>query len=103
MGGPGVILSRETLLRAAPYFPYCAWHRYSRHEDVEVGRCISRFANTTCTLALEVHANSQNNCFGVHSVQHNDMLSTTGSKYCKSVLILTDKLDDSISVDGLTI
>jgi Chondroitin N-acetylgalactosaminyltransferase len=81
MGGPGVILSRETLLRAAPYFPYCVWHRYSPHEDVEVGRCISRFTNTTCTLALEVHADILRDCFGIHFVQqHNDMLALTGSK-----------------------
>jgi Chondroitin N-acetylgalactosaminyltransferase len=83
MGGPGVILSRQTLLRAAPYFSYCTRHLLSPHEDVEIGRCISRFTNTKCTLALEVHANIiRNKRFGV---QFAHLVAPPVSKQCKAM------------------
>ena len=52
MGGPGMILSRETLVRTAPHVDYCVNNLLSTHEDVEVGRCITRFTGATCTRAL---------------------------------------------------
>ncbi|CAH1231819.1 CHSY3 [Branchiostoma lanceolatum] len=51
LGGPGVILSRETLRRIAPHISHCLKNMYSEHEDVEIGRCIKRFANVSCTRA----------------------------------------------------
>lgn len=38
MGGPGVIFSRETLKRIAPYMEQCLGSLFTTHEDVELGR-----------------------------------------------------------------
>jgi Chondroitin N-acetylgalactosaminyltransferase len=54
MGGPGMILSQETLIHTVPHIGYCLRHLMTTHEDVEVGRCIARFAGATCTWAYEV-------------------------------------------------
>lgn len=54
MGGPGMVLSRETLVRTVPHISYCVKNLLTTHEDVEVGRCINRFADVTCTWAYEV-------------------------------------------------
>lgn len=75
MGGPGVILSSETLRRGellfakknyyerfhnridlivAPHIPTCLKNLYSTHEDVEVGRCVQKFAGIPCTWNYEV-------------------------------------------------
>lgn len=54
MGGPGVIMSRETLRRMAPHIPTCLKNLYSTHEDVEVGRCVQKFGGIPCTWAYEV-------------------------------------------------
>ena len=54
MGGPGIILSRETLRMVVPHISYCLKNLYSTHEDVEIGRCIRKFANISCTWSYEV-------------------------------------------------
>lgn len=54
MGGPGVIMSRETLRRVAPHIPTCLKNLYSTHEDVEIGRCVQKFAGIPCTWNYEV-------------------------------------------------
>lgn len=54
MGGPGVILSRDTLVRVGPHINYCLRHLLTGHEDVELGRCIYQFAGVTCTWSYEV-------------------------------------------------
>ncbi len=54
MGGPGIILSRETLRRMAPHVKYCLQNLYTTHEDVELGRCVQRFAHISCTWSYEV-------------------------------------------------
>lgn len=54
MGGPGVILSRETLRRVAPHIPTCLKNLYSTHEDVEIGRCVQKYAGIPCTWNYEV-------------------------------------------------
>lgn len=54
MGGPGIIMSRETLRRVAPHIPTCLKNLYSTHEDVEVGRCVQKFAGIPCTWNYEV-------------------------------------------------
>ena len=54
MGGPGMIFSRETLRRMAPHISYCLRNLLTTHEDVEIGRCVRRFAGIQCTWAYEV-------------------------------------------------
>lgn len=54
MGGPGVLLSRETLKRIIPHVKYCLDNLYTSHEDVELGRCVRRFAGISCTWNYEV-------------------------------------------------
>lgn len=54
MGGPGVILSRETLRRIAPYLNDCLDNLYTTHEDVELGRCVKKYAGVSCTWSYEV-------------------------------------------------
>ncbi|KAJ8683621.1 hypothetical protein QAD02_019413 [Eretmocerus hayati] len=54
MGGPGVLLSRETLKRIVPHIKYCLSNLYTTHEDVELGRCVRKFAGISCTWSYEV-------------------------------------------------
>ncbi|XP_028728647.1 chondroitin sulfate synthase 1 [Peromyscus leucopus] len=54
MGGPGVILSREVLRRMAPHIGKCLREMYTTHEDVEVGRCVRRFAGVQCVWSYEM-------------------------------------------------
>ncbi|CAG5115155.1 unnamed protein product, partial [Candidula unifasciata] len=53
MGGPGMIFSRETLRRMAPHISYCLRNLYTSHEDVEIGRCVRKFAGIQCTWSYE--------------------------------------------------
>ena len=54
MGGPGIIFSRETLRRMVPHISFCLKNLYTTHEDVEIGRCVRKFAGVPCTWAFEV-------------------------------------------------
>ncbi|CAF1090399.1 unnamed protein product [Rotaria sordida] len=54
MGGPGIILSRETLARFTPHIKQCLKNFYTYHEDVELGRCVHKYANTSCTWSYEM-------------------------------------------------
>lgn len=54
MGGPGVLISRETLRRVAPHVKYCLENLYTTHEDVELGRCVAKFAGVSCTWSYDV-------------------------------------------------
>lgn len=54
MGGPGVIMSREVLRRMVPHIRQCLQEMYTTHEDVEVGRCVRRFAGVQCVWSYEV-------------------------------------------------
>lgn len=56
MGGPGIILSRETLKRISPHIKHCLENLYTTHEDVELGRCVRKFAGIQCTWSYEVSA-----------------------------------------------
>lgn len=56
MGGPGVIMSREVLKRMVPHIRECLQEIYTTHEDVEVGRCVRRFAGVQCVWSYEVRA-----------------------------------------------
>lgn len=57
MGGPGIVMSRATLQRFVPHISYCLKNLYTTHEDVEIGRCVQKFAGTSCTWAFEVSRN----------------------------------------------
>ncbi|XP_061669403.1 chondroitin sulfate synthase 1 isoform X1 [Syngnathoides biaculeatus] len=54
MGGPGVIMSREVLRRVVPHVRQCLREMYTTHEDVEVGRCVRRFAGVQCVWSYEM-------------------------------------------------
>ncbi|XP_072201509.1 chondroitin sulfate synthase 1 [Excalfactoria chinensis] len=54
MGGPGVIMSREVLRRMVPHIGECLREMYTTHEDVEVGRCVRRFAGVQCVWSYEM-------------------------------------------------
>ncbi|XP_024117568.1 chondroitin sulfate synthase 1 [Oryzias melastigma] len=54
MGGPGVIMSREVLKRMVPHIRECLQEMYTTHEDVEVGRCVRRFAGVQCVWSYEM-------------------------------------------------
>jgi chondroitin sulfate synthase len=91
MGGPGVIMSRETLrryfrlkqllgsfsllvcpfCRVAPHIPTCLKNLYSTHEDVELGRCVQKFAGIPCTWNYEMQAILHHNSSGVNAFTGN--------------------------------
>ena len=54
MGGPGIVLSRETLRKIGPHIKECLQSLYTTHEDVELGRCVQRYAAVSCTWSYEV-------------------------------------------------
>ncbi|XP_015927513.2 chondroitin sulfate synthase 1 [Parasteatoda tepidariorum] len=56
MGGPGMILSRDTLRLVIPHIRYCLKNLYSTHEDVEVGRCVRKFVGIPCTWSYEMQS-----------------------------------------------
>ncbi|RZF36118.1 hypothetical protein LSTR_LSTR012573, partial [Laodelphax striatellus] len=64
MGGPGVVLSRETLARVAPHVRACLGNLYTTHEDVELGRCVRRFAKVSCTWSYEMQTILYHNSSG---------------------------------------
>ncbi|XP_062921864.1 chondroitin sulfate synthase 1 isoform X2 [Mobula hypostoma] len=53
MGGPGVVLSRELLRRVLPHIGQCLREMYTTHEDLELGRCVRRFAGVQCAWSYE--------------------------------------------------
>ncbi|XP_058443998.1 chondroitin sulfate synthase 1 isoform X2 [Malaya genurostris] len=71
MGGPGVIMSRETLRRVAPHIPTCLKNLYSTHEDVEVGRCVQKFAGIPCTWNYEMQSILHHNSSGSRAFSGN--------------------------------
>lgn len=56
MGGPGMIMSRDTLRLVIPHIRYCLKNLYSTHEDVEVGRCVRKFVGIPCTWSYEMQS-----------------------------------------------
>lgn len=56
MGGPGMIMSKDTLRLVIPHIRYCLKNLYSTHEDVEVGRCIRKFVGIPCTWSYEMQS-----------------------------------------------
>ncbi|XP_012278508.1 chondroitin sulfate synthase 1 [Orussus abietinus] len=64
MGGPGVVLSRETLRRIIPHIKHCLKNLYTTHEDVELGRCVRRYAGIPCTWSYEMQSILYHNSSG---------------------------------------
>ncbi|CAB0032797.1 unnamed protein product [Trichogramma brassicae] len=64
MGGPGVLISRETLARLVPHIKYCLANLYTTHEDVELGRCVRKFAGISCTWSYEMQSILYHNSSG---------------------------------------
>lgn len=56
MGGPGAIISHRTLALMAPNIQQCLKNLRSTHEDVEIGRCIRRFAHISCTWSYDMQS-----------------------------------------------
>ena len=54
MGGTGVFYTRGALKKLRPYLDECLQQVMSYHEDVEVGRCVSRKAGLQCTWSYEM-------------------------------------------------
>ena len=54
LGGPGVIMSRSVLRKIGPNLDRCLSEVVSNHEDVELGRCIRKYAGISCLWAHEV-------------------------------------------------
>lgn len=71
MGGPGVIMSRETLRRVAPHISTCLKNLYSTHEDVEIGRCVQKFAGIPCTWSYEMQSILHHNSSGSRAFSGN--------------------------------
>ncbi|KJH51102.1 chondroitin N-acetylgalactosaminyltransferase [Dictyocaulus viviparus] len=61
MGGPGVVMSRETLRLLSPHLKSCLEHLLTSHEDVELGRCIRRHVGVACTWNYEMQKLFHNN------------------------------------------
>lgn len=55
MGGPGMVFSQETMKLFAPHAEKCLYDMKTTHEDVEVGRCVRKYAGIPCTWAFEVY------------------------------------------------
>ncbi|XP_014213411.2 chondroitin sulfate synthase 1 [Copidosoma floridanum] len=64
MGGPGVIMSRETLRRIVPHIKTCLGNLYTGHEDVELGRCVRKYAGIPCTWNYEMQTIFYHNSSG---------------------------------------
>ncbi|CAH0754363.1 unnamed protein product [Bemisia tabaci] len=64
MGGPGVILSRATLAKIAPHTKECLQNLYTTHEDVELGRCVRKYAGIPCTWSYEMQTILYHNSSG---------------------------------------
>jgi chondroitin sulfate synthase len=54
MGDSGIIMSRKTLRLIVPHIKECLKNLYTTHDDVEIGRCIHQYTNTSCTWSYEV-------------------------------------------------
>jgi chondroitin sulfate synthase len=61
MGGPGVVVSRETLRSVAPFLRSCLLELLTTHEDVELGRCIRKHVGIACTWNYEMQTLFHNN------------------------------------------
>ncbi|GMR53707.1 hypothetical protein PMAYCL1PPCAC_23902 [Pristionchus mayeri] len=61
MGGPGVVMSRETMRKVSTHLQHCLEHLLTGHEDVELGRCIRKHVGVACTWNYEMQTLFHNN------------------------------------------
>ena len=54
MGGPGILFNRLTLVRLKEHIKVCLKSLQTSHEDVEVGRCVFKNLNLSCSSNLEM-------------------------------------------------
>ncbi len=94
MGGPGIILSRETLTRFTPHIKKCLKNFYTYHEDVELGRCVHKYANTSCTWSYEMqhilynHPNKTEG-YKVRNLVSTDILRAVSLHSIKDIRVFT--------------
>ncbi|CAF0859716.1 unnamed protein product [Brachionus calyciflorus] len=82
MGGPGIVISRETLRLIGPYLNYCYRNlAVTAHEDVEIGRCIKKFANISCTISYEMKS-------FFYQMKQDPILEYPGSQKLKKIISL---------------
>ena len=73
-----MVFSREVIRRVGPHLRNCVRHLYSWHEDVELSRCIRRFAEVNCAWSYQVSCgeklahyvisdDSQSHWIGIHA------------------------------------
>jgi len=53
MGGPGVLINRAALKALCPYIPQCLADVVSPEDDVEIGRCVTKYLHIECSHAWE--------------------------------------------------
>jgi len=76
MGGPGILFNRLTLVQLKKHIKDCLKSLQTNHEDVEVGRCVFKKLNLSCTNNLEMKEI-------FHHFYPHDLCSTnSGSKDC---------------------
>lgn len=64
MGGPGIVFSHVTLALVAPNVKDCLKNLYTTHEDVELGRCVQKYAGIPCTWSYEMQSIFYHNSSG---------------------------------------
>ena len=62
MGGPGIVMSRATLALIYPHIRQCLANLYTTHEDVEIGRCVKKYAGVSCLWNYEVSPAARVSC-----------------------------------------
>ncbi|KAL9954162.1 hypothetical protein ACROYT_G041663 [Oculina patagonica] len=57
MGGPGMILSQSVLRKVGPHLEHCLQTapKAHMHEDIELAKCIRRYAGVSCTWSYEMN------------------------------------------------
>ena len=53
MGGPGVVFSHALMKKMCPHISKCKTEIMSKEEDVELGRCVLKYAGVECTHSWE--------------------------------------------------
>ncbi|CAD6241274.1 GSCOCG00002607001-RA-CDS [Cotesia congregata] len=71
MGGPGVIMTKETMKKIVPHVKDCLGNLYTTHEDVELGRCVKKYAGIPCTWSYEMRSILYHNSSGDQSFTGN--------------------------------
>ncbi|XP_063431679.1 chondroitin sulfate synthase 1-like [Mytilus trossulus] len=56
MEGPGFLFSYTTLRQVGPHINICINNLLTTHEDVEVGRCVRKYAGLSCTRSFEMQS-----------------------------------------------